>query len=111
MHLFYKCFPFSFVGFIFLQGYAIGQDVVQQIRKQTSLLAEYSLKMKTEIDSNFSNVHDAIVDIQRAITSACERIDSINTRQQHLDSKMESITDEVDNLTKRTEDRNVKYKN
>ena len=104
MHLFYKCFPFSFVGFIFLQGYAIGQDVVQQIRKQTSLLAEYSLKMKTEIDSNFSNVHDAIVDIQRAITSACERIDSINTRQQHLDSKMESITDEVDNLTKRTEE-------
>jgi hypothetical protein len=96
MHLFYKCFPFSFLGFIFLQGYAIGQDVVQQIRKQTSLLAEYSLKMKTEIDSNFSNVHDAIVDIQGAITIACERIDSINTRQQHLDSKMESITDEVD---------------
>jgi hypothetical protein len=56
-----------------------GQDVVQEIRKQTSLLAEYTLKMKTRIDSNFSNVHDAIVVIQREITVAYERIDSINT--------------------------------
>jgi hypothetical protein len=31
--------------------------------------------MKTEIDSNFSNVYDAIVNIQGAITIACERID------------------------------------
>ena len=99
---FYKCFPFSFVGFSFLQGYAIGQDVVQEIKIQTSLLAKYSLKMKTKIDSNFSNVHDAIVDIQGAITIACERIDSINTRQDQLDTKMESITDEVDILTMRT---------
>jgi hypothetical protein len=102
MHFFNKCFPFSFVGFSFLQGYAIGQDVVQEIRKQTSLLAEYSLKMKTEIDSNFSNVHDARVDIQGAITIACKRIDDIDTRQGQLDSKMESITDEIDILAMRT---------
>ena len=93
-----------------MQGYAIGQDVVQEIRKQTSLLAEYSLKMKTEIDSNFSNVHDAIVNIQGAITIACERIDDIDTRQEQLHTKMESITDEVDILTMRTAEIDITQK-
>lgn len=97
-------------GFSFLQGYAIEQDVVQEIRKQTSVLAEYSLKMKTEIDSNFSNVHDAIVNIHGAITIACERIDGINTRQDQLDIKMESITDKVDILTIRTEEIDITQK-
>ena len=66
--------------------------------------------MKTKIDSNFSNVHDAIVDIQGAITIACERIDSINTRQDQLDTKMESITDEVDILTMRTAEIDITQK-
>ena len=93
-----------------MQGYAIGQDVVQEIKKQTSLLAEYSLKMKTEIDSNFSNVHDAIVVIQGAITVACERIDDINTRQEQLDTKLESITDEIDSLSMHTAEIDITQK-
>ena len=66
--------------------------------------------MKTGIDSNFSNVHDAIVNIQGAITIACERIDDINMRQDQLDSKLESITGEVDILTMRTAEIDITQK-
>jgi phage I-like protein len=66
--------------------------------------------MKTGIDSNFSNVHDAIVVIQGAITVACERSDDINTRQEQLDSKLESITGEVDILTMRTAEIDITQK-
>jgi hypothetical protein len=45
-----------------------------------------------------------------AITVACERIDDINTRQEQLDSKLESITDEVDILTMRTAEIDITQK-
>jgi hypothetical protein len=52
----------------------------------------------------------AIVVIQGAITVACERSDDINTRQEQLDSKLESITDEVDILTMRTAEIDITQK-
>ncbi|CAC5416526.1 unnamed protein product [Mytilus coruscus] len=83
-------------GFMFLQGYGVNQQVVKEIRQQTRALADYTLKMKSGLDSKFAQVHDAMFRINGEIVLACSRISSIESKQneQQTDIAIENVQKE-----------------
>ncbi|CAG2196364.1 unnamed protein product [Mytilus edulis] len=78
-------------GFMFLQGYGVNQQVVKEIRQQTRALADYTLKMKSGLDSTFAHVHDAIFKINGEIMLACSRISSIESKQNEQQTDIDNF--------------------
>ncbi|CAG2199184.1 unnamed protein product [Mytilus edulis] len=89
-------------GFFFLQGYAVDQHVVREIRKQTQVLAEYALKMSSGEDKTFEKVHEAMLKINGEIVSVCKRIDNIETNQQKQHTALKETNNDVNMLYERT---------
>ncbi|CAC5372905.1 unnamed protein product [Mytilus coruscus] len=89
-------------GFRFLQGYAVTHQFVKEIRRQTSVLADYSLKMKSGVDVTFIKVHDALFKVNGEIMLACSRIDNIESKQNKQEMLLDTIHEDVTVLYDRT---------
>ncbi|XP_052089264.1 uncharacterized protein LOC127726006 [Mytilus californianus] len=89
-------------GFRFLQGYAVSQQFVKEIRQQTRVLADYSLKMKSGMDETFINVHDALFKVNGEIMLACSRIGNIESKQNIQQILLDTIHEDVTVLYDRT---------
>ncbi|CAC5360149.1 unnamed protein product [Mytilus coruscus] len=89
-------------GFMFLQGYAVNQQVVKEIRQQTRALADYALKMKSSMDSIFAQVHYAMLKINGEIMLACSRISSIESKQNEQQTDIGNLNKDVIDLYDRS---------
>lgn len=89
-------------GFRFLQGYAVTQQFVKEIRQQTRALADYSLKMKSGVDKKFIKVYDALFKVNGEIMLACSHIDDIAAKQNKQEMLLDTIQDDVTVLYDRT---------
>ncbi|XP_071133358.1 uncharacterized protein [Mytilus edulis] len=82
-------------GFMFLQGYAVDLQVVTDIRQQTRALADYSLKMKSGLDSTFIEVHESLHKINEEIAFACSRFSIIESKQNRQETIVDNLNEGI----------------
>ncbi|VDI42249.1 Hypothetical predicted protein [Mytilus galloprovincialis] len=87
---------------MFLQGYAVNQEIVKEIRQHTRALADFTLKMKSGMDLTFQKVHDAMCKINDEIMLACSRISSIESKQNEQQTDIGNLNKDVSVLYDRT---------
>ncbi|CAG2199188.1 unnamed protein product [Mytilus edulis] len=89
-------------GFLFLQGYAVDQIVVNELRQQTQVLAEYALKMKSGEDSTFIKIDEAMSKINGEMMSVCKRIDTIEISHNKQQQSITEMNKDVNIIYERT---------
>ncbi|CAG2196366.1 unnamed protein product [Mytilus edulis] len=89
-------------GFLFLQGYAVDQIVVNELRQQTQVLAEYALKMKSGEDSTFIKIDEAMSKINGEMMSFCKRIDTIEIIHNKQQQSITEMNKDVNIIYERT---------
>ncbi|CAC5416533.1 unnamed protein product [Mytilus coruscus] len=82
-------------GFMFLQGYAIDQIVVNELKEQTHVLAEYALKRKSGQDLEFIKIYDAMLKINGEMVSVCKRIDAIKISHNEQQTAIKEMNKDV----------------
>ncbi|CAC5360155.1 unnamed protein product [Mytilus coruscus] len=90
------------IRFMFLQGYAVDQIVVNELRQQTQVLAEYALKMKSGEDSTFIKIDEAMSKINCEMMSVCKRIDTIEISHNKQQQAMIEMNKDVNIINERT---------
>ncbi|CAG2242224.1 unnamed protein product [Mytilus edulis] len=89
-------------GFMFLQGYAVDQHVISELKHQTQLLAEYALKMNSVLGSTFRKVQEAMFKIDCDIRTVCTRTDNLELLQNEHETSIKDMHKDVDILYERT---------
>ncbi|CAC5360145.1 unnamed protein product [Mytilus coruscus] len=89
-------------GFMFLQGYAVDHVVVNELRQQTQVLAEYALKMKSGEDSTFIRIDEAMSKINFEMMPVCKRIDTFEISQNKQQQAMTEMNKDVNIIYERT---------
>ena len=87
---------------MFLRGYAVDQIVVNELKQQTQVLAEYALKRKSGQDLEFIKIYDAMLKINGEIVSFCKRIDAIEISHNEQQTAIKEMNKDVNIIYERT---------